>query len=1667
MQQRIIQSVITCVCLSMLLCAATNSFAALDDGLVAYYPFNGNANDASGNGNHGTVTGAALTTDKDGNFASAYSFDGIDDYIDIGTLGNFGSQMNSFSISIWMNTTDTRVSTALLKTINSGDVDTMMGIDVNRGNVGKTSFHMRGEGDAFLWGVSSADIYDGAWHHIVWNVKDAASNDFEVYVDGGLDSIGWFLTENPTVFKNFEYPLTIGAGNNRGTVEAFYGGAIDEVRIYNRALAELEIQQLYQKEIAQSWIKTYGTSTKEKVSSIQEVPGGGFVMVGNTGLSGADGVYDDFLVIRTDANGNIIWQNTYGGSFNDAAFSVRNTPDGNFVVAGYDGSYGAGKTDFMVMKIAQDGSVLWGKTYGGSDYEYAYFLQVTQDDGYVVVGFTDSFGLQGDDVWILKLDAGGNILWQNTYGGTGSDQATCIQQTQDGGYIVAGFSDSQGLGVYNMLVMKLDAAGLPVWQKIYGGLGNDYARSVVQTQDGGYIVAGYTESFGVLDKDSWVVKLDANGNPVWQRTYGGSDEDIAHDIHANADGGYIVAGGTLSFGNGNRDIWLIQLDAAGTPVWQKTYGGSEMDNPGNFSVVQEQGAGYIVTGFTDSFGAGHYDFLVMKLDAEGDVPGCDIIGSSSATISNTLATVQDIDFLVTTPKVTVMSHTVLPQNSSVVVSPRCLFFDSDDDGRADENDNCPDDFNPGQEDFDENGIGDVCDDFFNAPTTTTTVPDTSTTTTQTLSGSATTTVFVLSTSTTSVSLGKPSNISLYLYSSTLTIGSPVKIEGKITDQSGDAISGALIEVAFIRPDGVAEIEADTSATNGSFDMVFTPDHAGEWTVVATWQGNSEFGANKSREQTLTVGKANTRLVLYVSSSSIRMLDTVAISGYLDPITWNRLPLDEIIISFDITGPDGEQKTLSMNAEASGMYVITDLDVFDMPGQWTVQTVFKGNEDFYGSRSEPAMVQVRSTDETGYAVLVQGRVANGEGGRAHRKTVQTVYDILLERNIREDNIKVFGYGLDSSIPHETPSKEALQEAIRTWAFAKLHETPAPLYLVFFDHGNVEKFYIYPEVITPQDVDGWASALEDSLAGYDFVENPVCILIGACASGSFIPELSQEGRLIITSAAEDESSFRGPLEDNATREGSYFFSEFFKAAGRGSTLRDSFKLATGIVENWSRDANAQDRRDPVFHDEARQHPLIDDNGDGAGHNVASPIVGEDGAVAMNHYLGAASRRDALWIEAVSPPVTLAPDEGLPQIWVEFNAISRVGSLWLEIKSPGYVVPEDSALVQSAHDGLVRVPADFAAIAGQRWYYSSFADCEFREPGAYEIFFFVTDNATGKTLPLERTVVYRNSEDNQPPQSFDLIAPDNGTELNDSPVLFDWEAASDPDGDSITYSLIISGSPGFDNETLRVDQIRTSAYALDIGSSLEDGRTYYWKIEAVDQYGAVTPSHQVWQFYKDFNNILVGVLEGYVRDAGTGEGLTGVRVTSDCGAASASDEGEFFLICPEGSFTAQARLEEYSSLQFPFAIYPGDTTYADISLSPEQSADDNGTCVFERILHDNNTLTILRSYRDTVLLKMPEARSLVKAYYRHATMLKKMILSDGTLKNDLVALIHELLPIVHSLESTLPVSLLPRQHGLVVSFIGRLQQAASDELKAPLQRLQALVAAVKVDSVGMSTQ
>jgi len=358
------------------------------------------------------------------------------------------------------------------------------------------------------------------------------------------------------------------------------------------------------------WNKTYGGTDIENCTDVVQTTDGGHALVGSAYLTGWSW---DFWLVKTDSTGNVQWGRRYGGGTGtDLARSVVQTGDGGYAIVGSTTSFGSGGIDGWLVKTDAAGDVQWTQTYGSGFDDEFYCVVQTNDGGYAMAGGTKSAGTGYYDFWLVITNAGGTEVGGGRYGITGDDKAFSLVHTSDGEYALAGYAS---IGTTkNCWLVKTDSAGGEEWSRQYGGLGNDCASSVVQTIDEGYAIAGYTDSLGADGYDFYLIKADPNGGSEWSKTYGGTGSDYAYCIIQTGDEGYAIAGSTMSFGAGGSDLWLVKTDSAGNALWNKTYGGTGQDVA--YSLVYTDDAAYALAGSTNSAGAGSYDFLLVKTDIE-------------------------------------------------------------------------------------------------------------------------------------------------------------------------------------------------------------------------------------------------------------------------------------------------------------------------------------------------------------------------------------------------------------------------------------------------------------------------------------------------------------------------------------------------------------------------------------------------------------------------------------------------------------------------------------------------------------------------------------------------------------------------------------------------------------------------------------------------------------------------------------------------------------------------------------------------------------------------------------------------------------------------------------------------------------------------------------------
>jgi predicted secreted protein len=352
----------------------------------------------------------------------------------------------------------------------------------------------------------------------------------------------------------------------------------------------------------EKWNKTFGDIEFDCGNFVQQTQDGGYILSGETIINYDEADAAAFLM-KLNPDGTEEWNKTFGGPGYDCAYSVQQTEDKGYVLAGYlegSGQPGERDSDAWLIKTDSNGSEKWNRTYGGIKPDNARSIQ-SIDDGYMLAGSTSSFGKGGSDAWLIKTDSNGSEKWNKTFGEEGEDSALSINKSKDGGYVLAGNTNSFGAGEADAWLIKTDSNGSEKWNKTFGGGNNDYAYSVQELDDGGYVMDGYTESFGAGGADAWLIKTDSNGTELWNRTFGGPYTDNLYSVQKTKDGGFILAGSIQQTSDYNdTQALLIKTNSKGIQEWNMTFGGKDIDFI-NFAQETREGE-YILVGCTYSYG---------------------------------------------------------------------------------------------------------------------------------------------------------------------------------------------------------------------------------------------------------------------------------------------------------------------------------------------------------------------------------------------------------------------------------------------------------------------------------------------------------------------------------------------------------------------------------------------------------------------------------------------------------------------------------------------------------------------------------------------------------------------------------------------------------------------------------------------------------------------------------------------------------------------------------------------------------------------------------------------------------------------------------------------------------------------------------------------------------
>lgn len=357
--------------------------------------------------------------------------------------------------------------------------------------------------------------------------------------------------------------------------------------------------------------RVYGSGGYEYGYSAVQTLDKGYVIAGVTSSYGYGNT--DVYLVKLDTVGNPKWFRVYGGINVDRGLCVRQIPDSGYVIAGYTNSIGVSGYNMYLIRTNKLGDTLWTRTYGGDDWDFANAVEQTSDGGFILCGSTYSYGSGDKDVYLVKTNASGDTLWTKTYGGVNEDEALSVKQTSDGGYILAGYTNSYGAGSSDVYYIRTNAAGDTLWTKTLGGTGADKANSILEAADGGFVLAGYKYDVTLAVNQAYIVKTNAAGSTIWVKEFGAPNDATANAIIEANDGGYVWAG-KLNLG-GQYDIYFFKLDINGDFAFATTYGTSAEDEA--FFTWPTQDNGFIVGGTTNGIGYGLNDVFLVKTDTAG------------------------------------------------------------------------------------------------------------------------------------------------------------------------------------------------------------------------------------------------------------------------------------------------------------------------------------------------------------------------------------------------------------------------------------------------------------------------------------------------------------------------------------------------------------------------------------------------------------------------------------------------------------------------------------------------------------------------------------------------------------------------------------------------------------------------------------------------------------------------------------------------------------------------------------------------------------------------------------------------------------------------------------------------------------------------------------------
>ena len=1078
------------VIISFVFLFVSNSSANITEGLIAYYPFNGNANDESGNGHHGEVHDADLIQDVQGR--QAYSFNGVRDYIEIPNHAELN--LESFTISFWVY----RESALTGQTVLNKGWDSAQGWENFRSyffNSGGQRFSLKYDDISYQSYTDVSTSFSTKEWRFVTGIVDNTSGKMKYYLDGVFES----ETEIEPFSTRTNYPLAIGiqffwqhGPSSIATRRQAFHGSLDNIRIYNRPLSNSEIQDIYLLE----------SSTVPKIDK----------PLTNRGR---------FIAPPTDKN-PFASPERFDLPFEAHPLLVDIDNDGDFDTF-INGRYGL----FFYENIGTSTSPEFGskQTFSGGEISASYnnnfiFVDMDGDKDYDLFNWLTYYENIGtpEEHNFQKRESNLNPL-AHVSGNVSSPHLAFADIDDDGDQdvFVTGKTDSDVI--------------INQWDK-YGTL---YYENIGSSTEPNYVLrTGEQNPFQPYDD---TVGINFEGVFSYYVSIKFIDIDIDGDLDA--------------FGFGSS--YFFYFENIGTPVKADFVLRSGEKNA--FYVVNMDGN------------------AITFADLNGDNAPDALATAKSTTPSARLKYFQNIS-LTANPVPLGGSYTENLQVKMGCHGCEAIYYTLD---GSEPTLTSPVYESPFEIDQDTTLKFFVADREGNQ-------------------SPVRTENYIIDTNLPELSITFPQEGTM--------IESLATITGTAHDPVTSSASGIeKLEVELIHNGLYLTNDSDNPFStvptllniegmeNWRHDAVIDAFPQGECTLAARL---TDITGNIA-EQTVsfTIGTpVFTSLTLDTDSTSLLQNSRLTAVGKLHYFPTNLgIALNNLPISLNITKPSGTSLMLDTVADEYGSYQFIDMDVFNEQGTYTLQTSFSGQDSLWETSSEIKSILVGRF--AGYAILVEGKTTNNEGLEAYNKTLNRIYRHLKERGFIDENIRYFNY--DTTQPHvyQAPNKTSIQENIEIWAKERLKGSPAPLYVILVDHGNHSQFLMGDEVLTPIELNTWLNTLENGLAlTPSALKEPRVVVMGACFSGSFIPTLSKSGRLVITSSAEDEFSYKGLQEPDGIRSGEYFMEALFQQLGRGENFHQAFSTATQQTELFTTRGSLSANTTNRFRDNAVQHPLLDE-------------------------------------------------------------------------------------------------------------------------------------------------------------------------------------------------------------------------------------------------------------------------------------------------------------------------------------------------------------------------------------------------------------------------------------------------------------------------------------------